>query len=110
MTETEFLEKVTMMAAGKGLLWHHCTDSRRCDGQRGFPDLVIVGPRGITLVELKIPGGETSAEQDLWHWTLNQVDSLCGRECERNGQFHQLWTPSGLENGRIERELSDLAG
>lgn len=109
MTEAEFTEEVAAMAGAMGLLLHHCTDSRRCIGQAGFPDLIIVGVRGIIFAELKIPGGETSAEQDLWHWTLHQANMLCSTECERSGHLHQLWTPADLENGRIKRELEEIS-
>jgi hypothetical protein len=97
VTEAEFTRDVCGLADSLGLLWHHCPDSRRCKGNRGFPDLVVAGPGGLLLAELKMPGGETSAEQDLWGWTIYQAFSTI-----------RLWTPAGLENGVIERELRML--
>jgi len=111
MAESDFTYEVTTLAAAKGLLVHWCTDSRKCDGQRGFPDVFIAGPRGILLAELKERDlGETSADQDLWLWMLHEVDTLCGRECERCGPLSVVWTRADLDSGTIERTLSDLAG
>jgi hypothetical protein len=51
-----------------------------------------------------MPGGETSAEQDLWAWTLAQAPLCPCSDC----QVYRLWTPAQLEDGTIERELRDL--
>lgn len=109
MTETELLHDVTRLAAAKGLLVHHCTDSRRCDGHRGFPDLVIAGPKGLIFAELKAAGGETSADQDLWLWMLHEIDNRCSCECERRCSLDAVWCPADLESGRIEQALALLA-
>lgn len=68
MTEAEFQQAAERECDRLGLLWHHCTDSRRCRGPRGFPDLVVLGPRGWLTFELKGADGETSPEQDGWIW------------------------------------------
>ncbi len=99
MTEGELLELVQGECDRLGLLWHHCPDSRRCDGPRGFPDLLIAGPRGLVLIELKTHHGETSGEQDLWAWTLAHG----GRD------HYRLWRPADLEAGTVRAILERLA-
>lgn len=73
MGEAEFQREAEAECDRLGLLWHHCTDSRRCRGPRGFPDLVALGRRGIVLAELKSAGGETSAGQDRWIWAAHDA-------------------------------------
>lgn len=99
MSEAELTRDIMALADSLGLLWHHCPDSRRCKGNRGFPDLVIAGPGGIIFAEVKGPDGETSAEQDLWGWTIS----------DRKPARWRLWRPADLEDGTIERELRQLA-
>lgn len=73
MTEAEFQAAAEAECARLGLLWHHCTEPRRCSGPRGFPDLLALGPRGLVLAELKSATGDTSAEQDNWIYTAHQA-------------------------------------
>lgn len=56
-----------------GLLWHHDVDARLSRGTKGFPDLVIAGPRGLVMAELKSEDEDTTAEQDAWGWTLTRA-------------------------------------
>ena len=53
MTEEEFQKQAEAECDRLGLLWHHCAQPRRCRGPIGFPDLVIAGPGGLLLAELK---------------------------------------------------------
>lgn len=73
MTEAEFQAAAEAECERLGLLWHHCTDPRRCRGPRGFPDLIALGPRGLVVAELKSADGDTSAEQDRWIYTAWQA-------------------------------------
>lgn len=74
MTEIQLTEKIVALALELGLLAHWCgRDSRRCQGRPGLPDVQIISPRGVLYAEIKGPGGETSAEQDLWIWTIDQI-------------------------------------
>jgi hypothetical protein len=94
--EQSFLSQVTVLADSMGLLWHHCHDSRLCEGTPGFPDLVIAGPGGILFRELKSGTGETTPGQELWLWTLN-------------GSLRtSVWRPADLEAGIIRAELEAL--
>lgn len=96
MTEAELLANVTAAADERGVLWHHCPDSRRCAGRRGFPDVPLVG-RAVLLAELKGEDGETSADQDEWLWRLHQA-----------GQRHAVWNPDDWRSGLIETMLDEL--
>lgn len=98
--EHEFCAQVVGLAEGLGALVHWCPDSRKCLGTKGFPDLVIAGPRGIIPAECKMPGEETTAEQDRWGWTLHTL-SLC----LPSGLWYCIWFPVDLENGTIERTI-----
>lgn len=101
MLEAEFTRRIAARAQALGLLAHWCPDSRRCTGDRGFPDLFIAGQHGQLLAELKLEDGETSAGQDLWAWTLSQPGE---------GARYVLWAvPRDLDNGTVERELEALA-
>jgi hypothetical protein len=97
MTEARFTRDVGELAGSMGLLWHHCGDSRRCQGNRGFPDLVIAGEHGILPAELKMPDGETSAGQDLWAWTISQA-----------GLSVPVYHPADLESGRIRDDFGRI--
>lgn len=94
MTEEQFALEVEARIKDLGLLGHRCKDSRKCAGRRGFPDLVIAGIRGVLFAELKLADGETTAEQDLWGWTLRE-----------SGHAWVLWEPADLGNGRIDSAL-----
>lgn len=100
MTEAELAAEVTAAATSMGLLWHRCADSRRCRGSRGFPDLVIAGPAGILLAELKNDHDVTSADQDLWAWMLAGSAIWA----------YRLWRPADWRSGRIRAELAGIGG
>lgn len=103
--EHAFTRQVLALARSLDLLAHWCGDSRRCEGQKGFPDLVIAGEHGIIFAELKSAAGETSAQQDLWAWTIGKVVSYLRGEYEDGWIRHEIWRPADLASGRIEREL-----
>lgn len=98
MTEAELLKEVMTEALGLGLLVHHCPDTRKCQGQRGLPDLIILGPGGILLAELKDRDGDTSAWQDAWLYKAFEA-----------GVRQALWRPANWESGLIKKRLQELA-
>lgn len=97
VTEAELLGWVLGAARRRGLQAFHSTDAR-LDVGPGFPDLVIAGPGGVIFAELKSATGETSAEQDLWLWTLRQ-------SC----QYQVVWRPRDWMGGAIADALNQLA-
>lgn len=97
MTEHELTSRVLGLARDLGVLAHHCPTSVRCVGARGLPDLILAGPCGVLLAELKDELGDTSAYQDDWLWTLT-----------RAGVRAVVWTPADWRDGTIRRELAAL--
>jgi hypothetical protein len=103
VTEQQLLaEVVAELAAQRKLMWHHCSASFRCSGPSGLPDLVIAGPGGLVLAELKSEFGELSAGQQAWQWALQ-----FGRP---NADWYRLWRPADWYSGRIRSELALLSG
>lgn len=63
---------------------------------KGFPDLLIVTRFRIMFRELKKELGKLTPEQEEWRDRLIQ-----------SGGDYDVWRPSDLRSGRIERELKD---
>jgi hypothetical protein len=101
MTEPELVTEVTALCVRLRLMWHHCRDSRSCQGPRGLPDLIIAGPRGLIFAEIKSEDGETSPAQDLWIWTLDRIGSL--------DMTPAVWRPADLSSGEIKLKLQSIA-
>lgn len=95
MTEAELLDAVTGECDRLGLMWVHNPDSRLVRGTPGLPDLLICSLVGLLLAELKGVDGQTSAEQDLWAWTLRTA-----------GVRYRLWRPANWESGEIRADLA----
>lgn len=83
--------------AGK-LLWHHCGDSRHCQGSPGLPDLIIAGPLGVLFAEVK-PGEHSrlSPGQTSWAYMLRA-----------NWVRHTVWTAEALAGGQVRVDLDAL--
>jgi hypothetical protein len=96
--EAYWTRKVIGLALELGLLAHWHPDSRRAVGAAGFPDVVAVGPGGALFAEIKMPDGDTSAEQDLWAWTLSNAGL----------PWFQWTVPADFDSGRIEYQLRCL--
>jgi len=89
--EADFMATVIAMAERFGWRWHHETDSRRTNA--GWPDLVLVKPPALIVVELKAQKGRTTPEQDAWLADLGACP----------GVWATVWRPSDLD--AIERAL-----
>lgn len=85
LSEAEFQSLVLEAVRRLGLQAYHTHDSRR--SQPGFPDLVIVGDRGILFRELKTEVGVVSADQRYW------VEILRG-----GGADVEVWRPNMWPN------------
>lgn len=103
MTEGQLLGHILAAAAELGLLvFHPLTLCARClkpvggymAGQRGFPDLVVAGPRGTLFRELKDAWAMPRPSQTKWRYTL-----LAG------GADYAVWRPAAWFDGTIRREL-----
>ncbi len=93
MTERELLDAVRQACRWSGLMVYHTFDSRR--SERGFPDVVVVGPRGVIFRELKSSRGRLSPDQVRWLDKLRQAGSDAG-----------VWRPDAWPT----LILSELAG
>lgn len=69
--EATFQTKVLDLCRFYRLKTYHTYDSRR--STPGFPDLVIVGPRGIVYAELKGTTGKATLAQLDWIEALNNA-------------------------------------
>jgi len=96
MTEDDLLATVRQACKTLHLLVYHTYDSRR--SERGFPDLVIVGVRGILFRELKNEKNKPTIHQQQWIQALQAAGADAG-----------LWRPSDIFSGRITSELRRIA-
>jgi hypothetical protein len=95
--ESELLARVIMLAWRLGLKAFH-SGITWGDTGAGFPDLVLVGRRGVLFAELKSADGRLSEDQRTWR------DRLLAA-----GQEWRLWRPADLASGLIEEDLQRLA-
>jgi hypothetical protein len=83
---------------GDQLRWIHIGDSRIVSGTNGFPDFVILGPRGMLYRECKPHvRSPLSPHQTGWRYGLIAA-----------GANYAVWTQEDLDNGTAERELEAL--
>lgn len=82
------------MAEDRALFWHYCPDTRHCRGDRGWVDLVIIGPKAALFREVKTADGRRTTDQLLF-----------GDALRRAGLDYQVWRPADLQDGGIAREL-----
>jgi hypothetical protein len=96
MTERELLDAVRDACRWSGLLTYHTLDSRR--SERGFPDLVLVGPRGVLWRELKSSSGRLTTDQRTWLDRLNDA-----------GADAAVWRPDSWPD-QVLLEISAIGG
>jgi VRR-NUC domain len=88
MTEMQLLQALVDVARLSGWLVFHTYDSRR--SAPGFPDLILLRPPRLLVIEAKSLSGRATPEQDTW---LSAFAALAeGAEV----QVH-LWRPSDLD-------------
>lgn len=95
MSEDEWQSRVVAYARLLHLLTWHDNDSRRNDA--GFLDLVLVGPGGLAMAELKKYGGRVSPDQHRW------IDAL-----KAAGVEVHVWYPTDWP--QVQVDLQRLAG
>jgi hypothetical protein len=104
-TEHEWCRFLLAEAKRAGLLGYWHPDSRRAEGHRGYPDLTLLGDRGVLFAEVKMAGASTSADQDMWAWQLMSAIEAPGK-----GIRYTLWTmPWDWDSGLIQREMGELS-
>ena len=65
--------------------------------QPGWPDLVIVGTRGVLFRELKVPPDQ-----------LNSAQRALGYNLLASGMNWAVWTPDDLASCKIIGEIKDI--
>jgi len=90
-THAQLQDSILEACAFYGFHVHHCAMNR---SRAGFPDLVIIGRRGVLWRELKIPPDTVTSEQ-----------RLLGYKLLANDQDWKIWTPAELASEEIIREL-----
>lgn len=93
-SEAEFLSKVRKLCFFYGLACYHTYRSDR--SEPGYPDLTIVGARGVMFRELKVESGRVTPMQKYW---LDAMRSA--------GLDADVWKPSDFPD-RVQRELKAL--
>ena len=80
------------------MVWHHCRDSRHCNGVRGMPDLVIIGRGKVLWAEVKpYRGAHLTADQTTWKYNLIAA-----------GYSYVVWTPADFRDGTVRLDLDSL--
>jgi len=74
MTEDELQTMIINAALYAGWLVFHDNDSRQ--NRAGFPDLVLVKPPRVLIIELKSAKGRIRPEQQVWLDALEQCDTV----------------------------------
>lgn len=102
VTEHEWCRFLLAEAERHGLLGYWHPDSRRAEGNRGYPDLTLAGAGSVLFAEVKMAGASTSVDQDRWAWKLSQIGLP--------GIRYALWiVPDDFALGLIEREMRKLS-
>lgn len=86
MTHDQIVDEIMTRAQARGCRVHYCKDSRRCKGDKGLPDLLIVGPNAAGWIEVKTPGDEPRPDQTTWRYFLRAAGQLC--EVMRAADLH----------------------
>jgi hypothetical protein len=100
ISEKDYQKQITDLSEMYGWKWRHFKDSRKAvkrggktflvgdEGAKGWPDLVLVRPPDLIVIEVKKELGHTTPEQDEW---LGYLDA-CGIETmvARPSNFHEV--------------------
>lgn len=97
MTEKDLQRQVILLCRTFGLVTFYEVDSR-WQHLKGWPDLVIIGPRAILYRELKGPRGNLTKEQ-----------RKLGALILRAGGDWGVWRPADLYAGIIKDQLAMIA-
>lgn len=100
MTHDQIVAAIQDRAKTRGVLSHYCHRAVRCSGDRGLPDLVLVGAWNIAWCEVKTPSCPTlDSGQTRWRHALRAA-----------GQIHEVMGERDLEpGGAVDMMLSFVA-
>jgi hypothetical protein len=99
MTHDQVVSEIQARAAGRMILSHYCGPSLRCQGDRGMPDLVLIGMFGAGWIEVKMPGDSREPDQTTWYHRMRAA-----------GQLYETMGPADLaEGGAVDLFLTFLS-
>lgn len=93
--ERDQIDRIAELAEKYGIVWHHCRDSRHCEGHPGMPDLILVGRQSVLMPELKSTASIQTPGQVRWAWQLRGLSPI--------------WRPSDFRSGLVERSMQLIA-
>lgn len=96
LSESQLLAKIMREAEHLDLLQYHTYGGNV--SRFGFPDLVIVGPRGHAIWEVKSTLGDLSPDQQDWADMLKAA-----------GLSYSVIAPKDWESGEVRRRLLAIA-
>lgn len=97
MTHDEVVGEIQRRASARGILSHYCGRAVACRGDRGQPDLVLVGAQHTGFVEVKMPSDTRDPGQTTWYHKLRGTGALV----EQMG-------PRDLDSGVVDLFLTFL--
>lgn len=95
MTHAQLQAEVTKLCLELGLLYGVSDPLRSCVG---WFDLVVLGPKGLLVVELKKADGRRSNDQ-----IRRAMQAVTW------GLTYRLWRPADLDSDAIKRDLEAIA-
>jgi hypothetical protein len=95
VTHAQLQAAIVALALKLGLHYHQCP---MLTSSPGFPDLVIIGHRGVLWRELKVPPDVLRSSQRALGYRLHAA-----------GQDWKVWTPANWEARDVEEELRSIA-
>lgn len=98
MTESDYLAEVYGLCKEAGVSCHHCNDSRRCKGGKGWLDLTLVGTKGVLFREVKTINDRVKPEQTAMIWLLKAA-----------GASAKVWTEADLIMGVVAQEIAGIS-
>lgn len=112
MGHDAIIEEIARRAIAASELVHCCRPAQGYAGVAGFPDLVIVGNRGLMFAGIRTAhsGAHAVSGRGLWARRLHAVDSLCDSACERAGVLHKVFGEADLDDGgQVDLHLAAIA-
>lgn len=97
MSHQELIDDFGELADKHGVMWTYWPDSRKVQGHKGFPDLILCGEYHCIFREVKDWNDYLRPDQVKWNYRLKGANINI-----------KLWTPRDLKDGSAEREIMDL--
>jgi hypothetical protein len=90
MLHDDIVAEIQARAKRRGILSHYCGHAIHCKGDRGAPDLLLVGHFGAAWVEVKTGSATLDPGQTTWKHALRAA-----------GQEHHVIREPDLHNGQV---------